>query len=97
MSDTKIVRSHGDGFTRQFLARQRLLVVAPHADDETWSATATIRRGSTPDAGRSLVALPELDGDQTSTVVKRNGAKRITDSQRAYQPVWSAITPLPSP
>jgi LmbE family N-acetylglucosaminyl deacetylase len=50
-----------DGFTKQFLARQRLLVVAPHADDETAGAGGLIARVK--DAGGKAWVMVMSTGD----------------------------------
>src|SRR5947207_4506771 len=61
MSDTKIGRRPVDIFTRQFLARQRLLVVAPHADDETAGAGGLMARVK--DAGGKVYVMVMSTGD----------------------------------
>lgn len=50
-----------DGFTRSFLARQRLLVVAPHADDETAGAGGLIARVK--EAGGKVFVMVLSTGD----------------------------------
>jgi len=50
-----------DGFTKQFLARQRVLVVAPHADDETAGAGGLIARVK--DAGGKAWVMVMSTGD----------------------------------
>src|SRR5258706_1233549 len=60
MSDTKM-RSATEGFTRQFLSRQRLLVVAPHADDETAGAGGLMARVK--DAGGKVYVMVMSTGD----------------------------------
>ena len=60
MSDTKM-RSAAEGFTRQFLSRQRLLVVAPHADDETAGAGGLMARVK--DAGGKVYVMVMSTGD----------------------------------
>jgi N-acetylglucosamine malate deacetylase 1 len=59
MSDTKI--RGADAFTKQFLARQRLLVVAPHADDETAGAGGLMARVK--DAGGKVFVMVMSTGD----------------------------------
>jgi LmbE family N-acetylglucosaminyl deacetylase len=61
MSDTKIGRNPVDVFTRQFLSRQRLLVVAPHADDETAGAGGLMARVK--DAGGKVYVMVMSTGD----------------------------------
>ena len=60
MSDTR-VRSAADGFTRKFLAQQRLLVVAPHADDETAGAGGLMARVQ--EAGGKVFVMVMSTGD----------------------------------
>jgi LmbE family N-acetylglucosaminyl deacetylase len=60
MGDTKM-RSAADGFSRQFLSRQRLLVVAPHADDETAGAGGLMARVK--DAGGKVYVMVMSTGD----------------------------------
>ncbi len=50
-----------DGFSKQFLARQRLLVVAPHPDDETAGAGGLIARVK--DAGGKAWVMVLSTGD----------------------------------
>jgi LmbE family N-acetylglucosaminyl deacetylase len=50
-----------DGFTRSFLARQRLLVVAPHADDETAGAGGLMARVK--EAGGKVFVMVLSTGD----------------------------------
>lgn len=50
-----------DTFTRQFLARQRVLVLAPHADDETAGAGGLMARVK--DAGGKVFVLVMSTGD----------------------------------
>src|SRR5579872_1100671 len=54
-------RSTVDGFGKQFLARQRLLVVAPHADDETAGAGGLMARIK--DAGGRVFVMVMSTGD----------------------------------
>jgi LmbE family N-acetylglucosaminyl deacetylase len=61
MGDTKIGRTAADAFSRQFLARQRLLVVAPHADDETAGAGGLMARVK--DAGGKVFVMVMSTGD----------------------------------
>ncbi len=50
-----------DGLTRQFLGKQRLLVVAPHADDETAGAGGLMARVK--DAGGKVFVMVMSTGD----------------------------------
>jgi LmbE family N-acetylglucosaminyl deacetylase len=50
-----------DGFSKQFFARQRLLVVAPHADDETAGAGGLMARIK--DAGGKVFVMVMSTGD----------------------------------
>jgi LmbE family N-acetylglucosaminyl deacetylase len=50
-----------DAFSKQFLARQRLLVVAPHADDETAGAGGLMARIK--DAGGKVFVMVMSTGD----------------------------------
>jgi LmbE family N-acetylglucosaminyl deacetylase len=50
-----------EGFSKQFLARQRLLVVAPHADDETAGAGGLMARVK--DAGGKVYVMVLSTGD----------------------------------
>ena len=61
MADTRIRRSGVDSFNKQFLARQRLLVVAPHADDETAGAGGLMARVK--DAGGKVFVMVMSTGD----------------------------------
>ena len=59
MSDTKL--RGPDTFTKQYLSRQRLLVVAPHADDETAGAGGLMARVK--DAGGKVYVMVMSTGD----------------------------------
>jgi len=50
-----------DAFSKQFLGRQRLLVVAPHADDETAGAGGLMARIK--DAGGKVFVMVMSTGD----------------------------------
>jgi len=50
-----------DAFSKQFLSRQRLLVVAPHADDETAGAGGLMARIK--DAGGKVFVMVMSTGD----------------------------------
>lgn len=61
MGETKMGRAGSENVNRQFLARQRLLVVAPHADDETAGAGGLMARVK--EAGGKVFVMVMSTGD----------------------------------